>query len=221
MPQMPADESAAGYATYEFRRVLAKIDQAQDEQALFWIASSAFGPNSFCSRFGEALSALHARHYLALQKQIILALLEDHLSGRTEWPRGGPRSLGFSGPELWEVGYHLRFARINLICDQGSLKKAAEFRDALLSELSALFETSPKVFAEVRARLDSQARAHWLRYLEKVKLPKGQADAGWSFGSLLAQVLEVFAAMLKREEFSDDLVKNAPILTRFAVAPGL
>lgn len=215
IPQPPADEAAAGYATYEFRRVLAKIDQAEDEQALFWIANSAFGPNSFYSRFGEALDHT-PRQYLSLQKQMMLAQLEDHLSGRVEWPLGGNRSLGFGGPELWEVGYHLRFARINLVCDQGPLKKAAEIRDTLLSELTALFTAPTPALVEVRSELDPQAHAHWLRYLEKVQFPKGRSDAGWSLGNLLAHVLRVIADRLKREELSAGLKENIPTLTRFA-----
>lgn len=214
-----ADEAAAGYATYEFRRILAKIDQAEDEQALFWTANTAFGPNSFCSRFGEALSqTAHHRQYLPLLKQMMQAQLEDHLSGRTNWPPSGNRSLGFGGPELWEVGHHLRYSRINLLCDHGPLIKASETRDALLTELTALFTDPSPAFVETRASLDPRTREQWHRYLEKVKSQKTQAEAGWSLGMVFADVLTPIATLLKHINFPAQISEVAPLLTRFATA---
>lgn len=209
-------EVDAGYAAYELRRILAKIDQARDEQALFWLSNTAFGPNSFCSRLGEALG--NTAFYLPLLKLFVQSELEDRLSGRVDWPPVGNRSLGFGGPELWEVGHHLRYARINLLCDQGPLKKAAETRAALLSELIALFTDTEQTFAEIRAKLAPHTREHWLRYLEKVKSPKGQADAGWSLGMVLAETLGAIASMLKQEESFARISSAAPVLMDFATA---
>jgi hypothetical protein len=216
--QATINETAAGYAVYEFRRVLAKIDQATSDQALFWVANSAFGPNNFCNRFGEALYSAN-RLSLPLQKLMMQAELEDHLNGRTDWPPCGNRSLGFGGPELWEVGRHLRRTRINLLNDKNPLKKAVETRDALLVELNALFSQPSPVFNELRAKLDSQAYDHWVRYLEKVTLADGQSAAGWSLGMVLASVLDVIASLVKREALSANLTESLPSLSSFASTP--
>lgn len=213
--QATTAETDAGYAVYEFRRVLAKIDQATDDQALFWVANSAFGPNNFCNRFGEALYSAK-RLSLPLQKLMMQAELEDHLSGRSDWPPCGNRSLGFGGPELWEVGHHLRHARINLLSDKSPLKKAVETRDAMLVELNALFNQPSLVFNELRAKLDSQVHDHWVRYLERVSSAGGQADAGWSLGMVLSSVLEVIASLVKRERLSANLTEALPTLSSFA-----
>ena len=214
-----ADETAAGYAVYEFRRVLAKIDQAANDQALFWVANSAFGPNNFCNRFGEAMYSAN-RLNLPLQKLMLQAELEDHLNGLTDWPPCGNRSLGFGGPELWEVGHHLRRTRINLLSDKSPLKKAAETRDALLVELNALFNQPSPVFNEIRAKLDSQAHDHWVRYLEIVTTQEGQSNAGWSLGMVLSEVLGVISTMLKREALSANLTEALPTLSSFTSTPG-
>lgn len=211
------DEAAAGYAAYEFRRALAKIEQAADEKALFWVANSAFGPNNFCNRFGEALAyTMHHHQTLVLLKLMMHATLEDHLTGRSEWPASGTRSLGFGGPELWEVGQHLRYARISLLNEQNPLKKAAETRDALLVEIHALLSQPSALFSDIRPKLAQNTYDHWQRYLEKAVFTQSQADAGWSLGMVLADVLSALSAAMKRGVKSANLAAALPALSNFA-----
>ncbi len=147
---------------------------------------------------------------------MMLAELEDRLSGRSEWPPGGTRSLGFGGPELWEVGRHLRSIRISLVGEHAALKKASETRDALLVELNALFNQPSPAFNQIRGKIDSQAHGHWMRYLEKVIQPGGQAEAGWSLGLVLAEVLSHVAGLIQDDDSHADFSEAIPALSSFA-----
>ncbi|MFT3783822.1 MAG: hypothetical protein QM790_17570 [Nibricoccus sp.] len=105
--------------------------------------------------------------------------------------------------------------------DQAALKNAADTRDALLKELTALLsQTTTPVFVEARAKLDPRVREYWQQYTDLAKTPLNRGDAGWALGRVCELVLTAFASLIKHGEFHARLSGAAPLLTQQAQRVG-
>lgn len=211
--------AAAGYAAFELKRVLEKLQQAGNAEELFRVAGVAFGSNAMSGRFCQAQhGAREEKQFLELQRQLVQAELHDHLTGCVAWPLGQMNGLDFHGPVLWQVGHYLRHSRRDLLPGCDGLRKAAEARDMLLKELAALFTHDDGALAPVKAQLKPQTLEHWAHYSERAKQNEtlSRSEAGWFLGKVMLDVLPIIATESKAAVFAAKLSGVARQLLRLA-----
>ena len=210
---------AAGYAAFELKRVLDKIQQARNAEELFRVAGGAFGSNAVSGRFCHAQrGAREEKQFLELQRLLVQAELHDHLTGHVAWPSGRMNGLDFHGPALWQVGHYLRHSRRDLLPGYDRLRKAAETRDMLLKELTALFTPTEDVLAPVKALLKPQTLEHWAHYSELSKRSEilSRSESGWFLGKVVLDVLPIIATESKAAVFAAKLSGVARQLLKLA-----
>jgi hypothetical protein len=153
---------------------------------------------------------------------MVQAELHDRLTGRRSWPLGWFNSFGPCGPELWQVGYHLKHSVSAFLPGSDRLKHAAETRDALLKELTALFTKGDGVLAPIKAQLKPKTLEGWAEYGELVKQNADQSrgQAGWLLGLVMVDVLTVIAAQSAKAGFAASLAGVAPQLLKAALSLG-
>lgn len=213
------ENAAAGYAGFELKRVLEKIQQAGNTEELLRVAGVAFGSSAMSGCFCQAQSGVRdEKLFLELQRQLVQAELHDHLTGRVTWPSGRMNGLDFHGPALWQVGHYLRHSRRDLLPGCERLKKAAEARDMLLKELATLFGHDDAALAPVKAQLKPPTLELWTQYSERAKQNEAQnrSEAGWFLGKVMLDVLPIIATESKTAVFAAKLSEVARQLLKLA-----
>jgi len=216
-----SQHAAAGYAAFELKHVLEKIEYARNAEELRWVADAAFGSNAMSGRFCQAVQGVpEEKQYLELQRQLVQAELHDYLSGHVAWPVGKINGLDFRGPALWQVGHYLRHTRHDQCPHRDRRKKAAEARDALLKELTALFTHPDSPLAPIKAQFKLQTLEQWARFSELTQrngmLNRG--ESGWLLGRVLLEVLPIIATESKTAIFAAKLSRVARQLLKLAHA---